>query len=167
MRHVPSPVTIVTAADGETRRGITIGSFASTSLEPPLISFNLARDAQMYPLMREVAHFAVHVLSDRQAKLANQFSLPDLAPEEQFAGVEHFLDSHGLPILSEAVSVITCRRTETYDAGDHIIVLGEVIAVDDEAERRPMVYYDRNYHEIGAAADTTLFDPVQESSRES
>ena len=163
MRHVPSPVTVVTASVNGEKRGITIGSFTSTSLEPPLISFNLARDAQMYPLMLAAERFAVHVLSEKQAQLGNQFSLPDTTPEEQFAGVDFMTDTQGTPILKGAVTVMTCSKHAVFDAGDHVIVVGEVVALDDEATRRPVIYYDRNYHEIGAVADTTLFDPLQES----
>ncbi|HEX7072283.1 MAG TPA: flavin reductase family protein [Rhodothermales bacterium] len=165
MRHVPSPVTVVTAADAQERRGITIGSFASTSLDPPLISFNVSRNAQIFPLMERVDRFAVHVLSEDQARIGNQFSLPDVPAEEQFTGIEFLTDTHGVPILSGAVSVISCRKHSVLDAGDHIIVLGEVTRIDVEPARRPVVYYDRNYHTIGTIADATLFDPLQDAGK--
>lgn len=165
MRHVPSPVTVVTAAQDDEKRGITIGSFASTSLDPPLISFNLARDAQMYPLIQAVDRFVVHLLSEDQAHLGNQFSLADIPADEQFKGVDCFLDASGTPVLKGAVTVISCVKRALFDAGDHVIVLGEVVALDDQPTRRPLVYYDRNYHAIGAVADMTLFDPVQEAEK--
>ncbi len=87
MRHVPSPVTVVTAAGAGERRGITIGSFTSVSLEPPLISLNVAREAQMHPVLAAASHFAVHVLREDQAHLARRFSLPDLTSADQFEGV--------------------------------------------------------------------------------
>ena len=165
MRHVPSPVTVVTAAHAGEKRGITIGSFASTSLEPPLISFNVARDAQMYPLMQKADRFVVHVLSESQAHLGNQFSLPDAPPEAQFKGVAHVLNENGTPVLEGAVIVISCLKRAVYEAGDHVIVLGEVVGIEDETSRRPLVYYDRNYHAIGAVADITLFDPAPSAEK--
>lgn len=162
MRHVPSPVTVITAALGSEKRGITIGSFTSTSLDPPLITFNLARDAQMYPLMLEADRFVVHVMAEHQAQIANNFSIGDSTSEEQFAGIDHSLDEHGTPVLDEALSTIFCRKHAVYDAGDHVIVVGEVIEIEDAVEVRPLVYYGRSYHQIGSIADATLFDPVQE-----
>lgn len=164
MRQVPSPVTVVTAAREGEMRGITIGSFTSTSLDPPLISFNLARDAQMYPLMSEVDWFVVHVLAEDQARLGNQFSIRDTAADEQFVGIDYELDERGTPVLDGVVSVLRCRKHATYDAGDHVIIVGEVVESINHADKRPIVYYDRSYHTVGSIADATLFDPVQESA---
>lgn len=164
MRHVPSPVTVITAAFEGEIRGVTIGSFASTSLDPPLISFNLARDAQIFPMLLHADHFIVHVLSDEQAHLANHFALPDVPAERQFDGVTYSLDQRGVPVLPGALVVVNCERRGIFDAGDHVIIVGQVLGVTDLAPGRPLVYYDRGYHEIGAAADVTLFDPFKTSN---
>ncbi|NNE36302.1 MAG: flavin reductase, partial [Rhodothermales bacterium] len=64
MRRVASPVTVVTAGRGDEARGITIGSFTSASLDPPLITFNLSRRARMHSLLPRTDRFVVHVLGD-------------------------------------------------------------------------------------------------------
>lgn len=164
MRRVPSPVTVVTAVHNGEVRGITIGSFTSASLDPPLISFNVSRDAQAYPVLIEAERFIVHVLNDEQAYLSNHFAIPDLPSEVQFRDVSYELDSFGTPILSGVMAVLSCRRRAIYDAGDHVILLGEVYQLTCAREGGPMVYYNRGYHEIGDEADVALFEPAQGSS---
>ena len=164
MRHVPSPVTIVTAAAADGPRGITIGSFASTSLRPPLISFNVSLDAQIYDALTTESHFAVHVLRDDQAPLADQFATPDLSSAEQFDGVTFRLDPNGTPILLETLAVMICRLDAVHRAGDHSIVVGMVERIEDGSEGKPLLYYDRTYRKVGKdEVPTTWFEPVGET----
>ena len=87
MRRVPAVVTIVTAARGEEIRGITIGSFTSVALEPPLISFNVGKEARMHGVITTASHFAVHLISQQQTHLCEHFATPDLTSAEQFGTV--------------------------------------------------------------------------------
>lgn len=165
MRHVPSPVTVVTAAGPSGYRGITIGSFTSTSLDPPLISFNVNRDSKIYDALTTGLRFAVHVLSDEQAFLGDRFATPEMTSSEQFDGVAFDLDDEGTPVLREALAVIFCERHAVYDAGDHSIVLGRVVDVkESEVDDLPLVYYDRSYRRVGNEAQPTLFDPIVDES---
>ncbi|MEX0601597.1 MAG: flavin reductase family protein, partial [Rhodothermales bacterium] len=134
MRHVPSPVTIVTVAGEDELRGITIGSFTSTSLRPPLISFNVSREARIHEVLTAADRFAVHVLADDQAPLSDHFATPDLTGAEQFQDVTYSVDEHGTPILSGALAVMLCARHAVYDAGDHSIMLGRVVELLDTDE---------------------------------
>jgi len=162
MRRVPSPVTVVTSSHEGEVRGITIGSLASASLDPPLISFNLSRDATAYPVLTRAERFVVHVLSDEQAYLGNHFAIKDLTPEQQFSKISHELDSYGVPVLPEAIATLYCRRRAIYDAGDHVILVGTVTEITCARDGAAMVYYNRSYHEIGREADVTLFEPLRE-----
>lgn len=162
MRQVPSPVTIVTVkGDGEIR-GITIGSFTSTSLRPPLISFNLSRDAQTYEALVTSERFAVHILSDTQAHLADHFATPDLTGEKQFEAIAYRIDAAGTPILMDVLAVIHCRRHAIYDAGDHSIVVGNVSEIDHLSEGAPLLYFDRTYRRVGEEVQPTTFEPTGE-----
>lgn len=152
MRRVPAPVTVVTAAGREEARGATIGSFTSVSLEPPLVSFNVERESQMHDVMEEASRFAVHTLCREQAHLSAHFAVPDCSGVEQLRPVPHRLDIHGTPILEEALSVLHCRLHDTFRAGDHTIVVGEVVEIDRRAEGAPLLYYDRSYHSINELA---------------
>ena len=149
MRRVPSPVTVVTAAGPDERRGMTVGSFTSVSLDPPLVSFNVALDAQMHDLIADAKHFAVHILSDQQAQLSNNFAVPDRTGEEQFAAIPHRLDANGTPILEDALAVFFCTRYATYPAGDHTLVVGQVLDIEAGLDGSPLVYFDRSYRHLG------------------
>lgn len=150
MRRVPSPVTVVTATDGEQARGVTIGSFTSVSLEPPLISFNVMRDSNMAPVLHAAEEFAVHVLNDGQAHLSNHFAVPDQPAEAQWAAIEHTTNPQGTPVLPGVVGILFCRPTAFHEAGDHFIVVAEVLEVQaGEREVEPLLYYFRSYHEVG------------------
>lgn len=164
MRHVPSPVTVVTAAAADGPRGITIGSFASTSLRPPLISFNVSLDAQIYDALTTEGTFAVHVLSEDQAHLADHFATPDLSSEEQFEGIAYRTDAVGTPVLLDTLSVMFCDLQAVHAAGDHSIVVGRVEKIEDGAGGKPILYFDRTYRRIGDEVQPTLFEPVGSSS---
>ncbi len=164
MRRVPSPVTVVTAAGTGEARGITIGSFTSVSLDPPLISFNVGHEAQMHALIVRADRFAVHVLSEAQAHLADHFALPDRSGAEQFAPVAYRLDAHGTPILDGALAVFHCARYAVYEAGDHSLLVGRVLDVEAGAEGLPILYFDRTYRSVGKAAKWSLFSPVNRGS---
>ncbi len=163
MRHVPSPVSVVTASDGKDQiRGITIGSFTSASLRPPLLSFNISRDAGIYDLLTRADRFALHVLHEGQAHLSDRFAVPDMPGAEQFHAIEYEVDAHGVPVLADILAVFMCLRHAVYDAGDHSIVLALVTDIREAGEdRRPLVYFDRSYRRVGTAAQPASFDPVR------
>lgn len=165
MRQVPSPVTVVTVAGEGEIRGITIGSFTSTSLRPPLISFNISRDAQAYAALVASERFAVHLLSDKQAHLADHFATPDLTSEEQFDAVPYQLDADGTPILLDALSVMHCDSFAIHDAGDHSIILGRITEIGHSSDGEPILYYDRTYRCIGREVQPTTFEPAAGDER--
>lgn len=163
MRQVPSPVSVVTASDGcGGVRGVTIGSFTSASLSPPLLSFHIDREAGIYDLLTRTDRFALHVLHEGQARLSDRFATPDMPGAEQFRAIEHRIDAHGLPVLAGVMATFLCLRHAVYDAGDHSIVLGRVTDIrEDVAGKRPLVYFDRSYRRVGTEAQPASFDPVR------
>lgn len=151
MRRVPSPVVVVTARGDREVRGITIGSFTSVSLDPPLICFNVSHGSQMHAVITSAGHFNVHFIGDARATLCNHFAAADLSGAEQFAAVDHFEDLHGVPVLKEASAVLQCSPRHLYEAGDHTIVVGQVEEVGILNEREsPVIYFDRNYRSVGS-----------------
>ncbi len=148
MRRVPSPVTVVTAAGPDEMRGMTVGSFTSVSLDPPLVSFNVALDAQMHDLIVNVEHFAVHLLSEAQADLSNNFAIPDRSGADQFADISYRLDAHGTPVLEDTLFVFFCAHHAVHPAGDHSLLVGEVLDIAEGTEAMPLVYFDRSYRRL-------------------
>lgn len=118
-------VTVVTLRDPQGRpAGLTVNSFASLSLAPPLLMFSVGRSQVTAPWLEAGEAFAVNVLSAEQEALAWQFARP---AENKFAGVDCAEGFGGVPVIGGALTTFECRKWATYDGGDHVIIVGEVI----------------------------------------
>ena len=148
MRRVASPVTVVTAGVGEEARGITIGSFTSASLDPPLITFNLSRRARMHSVLPRGDRFVVHVLGDEQSEISNHFARPDLESKQQFDTIDFLVGDDGIPVLGECQAVFFCSIYNVFPLGDHSLIVGLVDRVSSRIDGNPLVYYDRAYRSI-------------------
>jgi len=142
----PTGVTVVTAV-GPRREiiGITANSFSSVSLDPPLVLFSLNRRAHSLPVFLSTQHFAVNVLSADQEALSNQFAK---ALGEKWQGVEYITWDSGCPILKGALASFECKIRHTYQGGDHVILVGEVLKIIAEPEGEPLLYLRGRYREI-------------------
>jgi len=135
-------VSVVTACTADGRRiGITVNSFSSVSLDPPLILWSLARNTPSFQDFCRATHFAVNVLEARQHHLSRQFSTP---MPDKFAGVECTEGRDGCPLLNGAISYFVCRKVRQYDGGDHVIFLGEVEEYKYQ-EGEPLVFHSGRY----------------------
>src|ERR1700704_2200533 len=119
-------VTVITAAgtDGKPY-GLTCNSFASVSLNPPLVLWSLGMFSQGLSIFQNASHFAVNVLGASQRDLATKFAK---ASEDKFAGVEWTPGLGNAPVLADSVANFQCRAANRYYGGDHIIFLGAVEA---------------------------------------
>lgn len=167
MRQVPSPVVVVTARGATEARGITIGSFTSVALDPPLISFNVGREAQMHRVMESCERYAVHVIGEGQAYLAKHFATPDLTGAEQLESVPHRFDAHGTPVLHGVTAVLHCVPHGAMDAGDHTLYVGRVVEVDvPDDEGRAVLYHQRTYRGVGSELRSSVLSPVKRASND-
>jgi len=139
-------VAVVTAGSRSGRPvGLTINSFSSVSLDPPLVLFCLAREAQCLAGFDAAAGFVIHVLSAEQRGLSARFATPDA---DRFQGLD-WQDGPFGPVLPDALARFDCRRHAAVDGGDHIILIGRVEAVsvrDGAAE--PLLYFRGGYRAI-------------------
>src|ERR1700680_19680 len=117
-------VTIVTAmaADGKPY-GVTCNSFASVSLNPPLVLWSLGMFSQGLPIFQNASHFAVNVLGASQQALAARFAK---ASADKFVGVAWTPGLGGAPLLADSVAHFQCRAANRYFGGQHVIFLGAV-----------------------------------------
>ncbi len=122
--------------------GITANSFNSVSLEPPLILFSLARSAYSLAAFTNHRHFAVNILKEGQEEISNRFAMRS---GDKWTGIEHTKWESGCPILMDVLAVLECRLRNTYDGGDHLIFVGEVLRLFNETEGRPLVYHRGRY----------------------
>lgn len=136
-------VTVVTCRGTDGRRvGMTANSFTSVSLDPPLVLWCPNKNAPSLDDFSSASHFAVNVLAANQHHLSRQFATPT---EDKFAGAEVTDGVAGVPVLEGAVASFQCRTVTTYDAGDHVIMLGEVERYD-AAGGEPLVFHSGYYH---------------------
>jgi flavin reductase (DIM6/NTAB) family NADH-FMN oxidoreductase RutF len=140
--HFATGVTILTviAPDGRLL-GMTANSLASVSLQPPLLSVCVDREAEMHDVILNVPRFVVNVLSSPQEALARRFSDKH---EDRFDGIGYQLNPEGLVLLDGAVAHIDCERHAHYPGGDHTIVIGRVIG-GTTRNGHPLLFYRGGY----------------------
>lgn len=142
-------VTIVTTLGREGEPvGLTVNSFNSVSLEPPLVLFSLGRRAFSLPSFQANDHFAVNVLRDDQMALSDQFARPGA---DKWRGVDYHSWDTGCPILPGAIACFECHTRYTHDGGDHVIFVGEVLRMDCDSEGQPLLYARGRYRSLAAA----------------
>lgn len=140
-----SGVTVVTTVDpsGEDR-GMTVSSFCSVSLAPPLVLICVEHNASIYPAISNVSSFTVNILSEGQEALARRFSAqrPD-----RFEGLGFSRGANGVAILNDVLGYIQCRIVARHPTGDHDVIVGEVEEAIAE-EGRPLLYYRGGYAQL-------------------
>ena len=137
-------VTIVTArsAQGDLI-GLTVSSFNTVSLTPPLVLWSLAHTASSMPVFMAGAPYAIHVLGAQQQALAERFATRGI---DRWAGVEHSAGMRGAPLLQGAVATFECFNRSRYDEGDHVIFVGEVERCSRNADTAPLLYHGGRFY---------------------
>lgn len=139
----PTGVTVVTTLDSRGQPvGMTVNSFTSLSLDPPLILWNPGRDSFSFPVFEKADHFAVHVLHAGQQELSNRFALRSTDKFDDIAWNSGLL---GSPILPDYAVCLQCRTFQTFPGGDHMIVVGQVLELDNRGNADPLVFHAGRY----------------------
>lgn len=127
--HFPTGVTVVTGLDPSgAPHGITIGSFVSVSLDPPLVGFLPGKNSRSWPAIASSGAFCVNILDAGQDELCWRFAKePAEGESSKFSGLEWTAAPSGSPILPGVIGWIDCRVDIVHDAGDHVFVVGRVI----------------------------------------
>jgi len=135
-------VAIVTALDGAGQpAGLTVNSFASVSLEPPLVLWSLARTASCMPAFEGCSHFVVNVLAAEQRMLADRFATTGI---DRFAGVAWTPGIGGAPLLADCCATFECRSETWHEGGDHLIFVGRVERFA-RADLPPLLFHSGRY----------------------
>lgn len=148
MRAWASGVTVVTASHAGEQHGMTVSSFTSISLEPPLIMVSLQTDSRTHRLVSQSNAFAVTILGADQQEISDIFAgrVPDT--EDRLAGVETETLHSGIPLIKGGLAYLDCRVTQAIPVGSNTLFLAEVIAARGNGEGNPLVYHDRQYHKL-------------------
>ncbi len=137
-------VSVVTARENGRDRGLTVNAFLSVSLEPPRILVSIATDADAWPAIQRSRAFAVSVLAAGQRGISQRFA-SRASPEEKFAGIDLHRGATGVALLDGTLAVFECHVEQEISAGDHVLVLGSVVALEEGVDAPPLVFYRSGY----------------------
>lgn len=132
---------VTTATPAGDRAGVTVNSFTSVSLDPPLVLWCLSRHAPSAPVFLRSGRFVVNVLAAGQEELSQRFAT---ARPDKFAGVATALTATGLPLLPGTLASFTCRTVATHEGGDHLVFMGEVEHYA-RSHGEPLVFHSGRY----------------------
>lgn len=143
-RLFASGVTVVALVHEDGLHGMTASSFASVSLEPPLVLVCLDKSSRTRELLVETGRFAVNVLGEGQEDVAVAFARSGDKPFEE---IGHRIDHPGAPFLEGAIAMLACTTDNVVAGGDHDIFIGEVTATEIRPGP-PLVYFDQAYRHL-------------------
>ena len=151
-KALSSFATGVTVVTGLTPKdvpvGVTVNSFASVSLDPPIILICLDNNTASLKAVCEGERFAVNILSENQQDLSEEFAGPQ---EHKFKDRAFETWDSGCPILPGCLTNLECTRLNAFEGGDHLIVLGRVDRIEHADGGRPLLFYQSAYGRIGDA----------------
>lgn len=157
-------VVVTTTTPGGQKVGVTVNSFTSVSLDPPLVLFCLLNSANSYRIWEQAKHFTMNVLTAGQQSVSNAFARPSTDP---WSNVGYTLGANGCPVLDGAATSLECELHEHFPGGDHLIIVGKVVAVLSSVEHPvPLSFYRGKYGtywgvDFGAPpSDSSLSDMV-------
>lgn len=152
MRRWAAGVTIVSSAGDGLQHGMTVTSFTSISLDPPLVLVSLEKSTRTHSLVMRAGFFAVSLLRRGQEHISNRFGGWETEYTNRFEGLATRTESTGAPILSDCMAYLDCNVVAAHDAGNHTLFIGEVLRAENLDRGEPLIYFNRKYR--------CLSDPV-------
>jgi flavin reductase (DIM6/NTAB) family NADH-FMN oxidoreductase RutF len=138
-------ITVVTTLDGNGHpHGMTVNSFSSVSLEPPLVLVSIDLRNAILGHFISSSWFAINILAEHQEELSRRFSSPS---ENRFLGVSWHAGGSGAPLLDGVLAHLECSVVRTFEVGDHTVLIGEVKSAN-HGEGKPLVYFDSAYRSL-------------------
>lgn len=138
-------VAIVSVLDSSGQpQGMTANSFTSVSLQPPLVLVCIDHKARLMEHVETSDAFAINILRESQQELSTHFARP---AEDRFVATEWYPGETGMPLIPGALATLECRIVQRIPAGDHTILLGEVVSAIRH-EGRPLVYFSSSYQQL-------------------
>ena len=138
MSQFASGVTVVTGTDDGEPVGFACQSFASVSLEPPLVLFCADHRGRAWPRIRRSGHFCVNVLAEHQTDICARFGS---SRGERFTGLQWDASNWGCPMLDDVLLRVHAEVVDVHVSGDHDVVIGQVLDIDAVSDTAPMVFF--------------------------
>jgi flavin reductase (DIM6/NTAB) family NADH-FMN oxidoreductase RutF len=140
----PSGVTALSGLVSGKPAGMAVSSFASISLEPPLIAASIQRTSTTWPILRDAAAIGVSVLAEHHGEVGRRLS----GPGNRFAGVDWTASESGAVFIEGATARFECTLHQEVAAGDHVIALLKVTAVEFRPSSRPLVFHGSGFRQL-------------------
>ncbi len=155
MSRFATGVAVVTTVQDGMDHAMTANSFTSVSLDPPLVLVCVEIDSRFYDAILDNGRWAVSIVSEKARPQARWLAVKGRPLEAQLAVVPHRRGPvSGAALLTESLATLECRTTAVHAAGDHVIVVGEVLALtEDESREDPLLYWQSTYHRLGERAE--------------
>ena len=144
LSHFASGVTVVTTEHEGRQYGMTVASFASLSLHPPLVLVCIERSVKTHDAIAAAGKYGVSILSNTQSDISSKFASRS---DDKFNGVELIEGDLDVPLIAGSLTAIECRVYDRVPGGDHTIFIGEVMKIHTQ-EGNPLLYFRSGYREM-------------------
>jgi len=148
MRRWATGVTVATIRDGEEVRGITLSSFTSVSLDPPLVLICVDKRAQCHDMAIRAGRFCIHILNEEQRLLSDRFAGRRPGEHSLFSDCSTRSTAWDAPIIDGCLAYLDCRIAEAVDGGDHTIFVGHVENGEAAGGGDPLLFFSGRYRQI-------------------
>lgn len=145
MRRWVTGVTVVTSRAGDLQHGMTVNSFTSISLDPPLVSVTLNNGTRTFGLVKASGILAITILSEKQNEISDVFAGRIPEENDRLAGLELFQMVTGAPLLAHGLAHMDCRVIFEYPMPTSTLFIAEVLAAQSSESGWPLVYHNRGY----------------------
>jgi flavin reductase (DIM6/NTAB) family NADH-FMN oxidoreductase RutF len=148
MRAWTTGVTVVTATHDGQQYGMTVNSFTSISLDPPLVSLALRKLTHTHELVEKSGEFAVTILAAEQKELSDRFAGKHPEIKDRFAGVAVEVLAIRAPLIKGGLAFFNCRVLNSIAVGENTLFVAEVIAAQGDGQGDPLAYHNRVYWKL-------------------
>lgn len=150
MRHWVTGVAIATSRSGESVHGMTVNSFVSISLDPPLVTVTMNNNTRTCHLVLQSGVFAVTILSRQQIELAERFAGRIDTGPDRMTGLDTFTLATGTPLITGGMAFVDCRVVQQYPTPLSTLFIGEVLAAQTSPDyQEPLLYFNRTFTHLG------------------
>jgi flavin reductase (DIM6/NTAB) family NADH-FMN oxidoreductase RutF len=148
MRAWTSGVAIVTAAYDGQQHGMTVSSFTSISLDPPLIVVSLQTSSRTHALVSRAGAFGVTILAAGQEEMSERFANRPAGRNHGLDGLQTETFVTGAPLIRGGLACLDCKVSQAVPVGKNTLFIGEVVAVRGDDHDLPLIYHDRTYRRL-------------------
>ena len=148
-RYAASVGAVCANVDGQPVGIVATSLAVGISYDPPMITFSIRKESGTWPTLRKALHVGVSVLSDRQAAACWQIAGP---PADRFNGFDLEETPEGALFLHDAMTWFDCRVLKEVEAGDHLVVILELLKVGHDRASAPLIFLDGEFHALAEAA---------------